>query len=361
MTRTTKVNKRKLFGILRYEPHAGQQKVHDSAASRRVLACGVRWGKSTAAAMEAAAALLAPAERALGWVVAPTFDLTDRVFAPVVAAIEARFEHRVLELDLRERKLVVQNLGGGRSELRGKSADRPVTLLGEGVDWMIVDEAARLDASVWNEYLSARLVDRDGWALLLSTPRGDNWFLEVFRYGGRWRRPDWESWQSPSSENPLLDPAVIETQRATLSPDAFNEQFEACFLGAGPERCSRCGNPSESARGLVIIAGSGEPSTCTVCAGIVDELGKTAVRLNSNGTLRMDVERWPVEYFSHEFVFVPRGKVLLLPWRVHPLTGAPEVRIDPEVESQLPSSRPIVPPGYRNDTSESMRGASPRL
>jgi len=52
-------NKAALFADLGYRPHPGQQAVHDSPASRRVLACGVRWGKTLCAAMEGLAAALA--------------------------------------------------------------------------------------------------------------------------------------------------------------------------------------------------------------------------------------------------------------------------------------------------------------
>jgi hypothetical protein len=64
-----------LFEDLSYTPHPGQLLVHRSRARFRVLACGTRWGKSTCAAMEAVAALLEPRERAVGWLVAPTYEV----------------------------------------------------------------------------------------------------------------------------------------------------------------------------------------------------------------------------------------------------------------------------------------------
>jgi hypothetical protein len=35
-------------------------------------------------------------------------------------------------------------MAGGQSEIRAKSADNPISLLGEGLDWVVVDEAARV-------------------------------------------------------------------------------------------------------------------------------------------------------------------------------------------------------------------------
>ena len=67
--------------------------------------------------------------------------------------------------------------------VEGRSADNPNSLLGEGLDWLIVDEAARLREELWEQHLSQRLVDRDGWALLISTPRGPGWFYRLYRLG----------------------------------------------------------------------------------------------------------------------------------------------------------------------------------
>jgi hypothetical protein len=82
-TRLKRLSKRALFRRLGYEPHPGQWRVHRSRAPRRVLACGARWGKTMCGAYEAIAAALEPAEESIGWIVGPTYDLTDRIFRRV--------------------------------------------------------------------------------------------------------------------------------------------------------------------------------------------------------------------------------------------------------------------------------------
>ena len=144
---TLSIDREALFADLGYEPHPGQLEVHRSRASRRILACGVRWGKSRCAAMEAIVAALMPRERSMGWIVAPTYDLSDKVFREIVVLVAEHFRHRIVVLKESEKRLVLRNLGGGLSEMRCKSADNPKSLLGEGLDWAIVDEAARLKAS----------------------------------------------------------------------------------------------------------------------------------------------------------------------------------------------------------------------
>src|SRR5690349_16610594 len=182
-----RVDKQGLFQLVGYVPHPGQQLVHDSLARFRVLGCGARWGKTVAAAMECVAAMLQPADKARGWIVAPSRDLVDRIFERVLAVFREHFPGRILDEDARAQRLIVKNLGGGTTELRGKSAENAVSLLGEALDFLICDEAAALPAATWESCLSARLIDRRGWALLVSTPNGANWFFLMYRRGQRSR------------------------------------------------------------------------------------------------------------------------------------------------------------------------------
>src|SRR5262249_44027890 len=109
----------------------------------------------------------------------------------------------------------------------------PVSLLGEGLDWVIIDEAARLKPSIWEGHLSQRLIDKRGWALLISTPRGKGYFYDLFRRG-QGQDPDYQSWNYPSRTNPHLDEALIEEERQRLPERVFRQEYEAEFLeGAG--------------------------------------------------------------------------------------------------------------------------------
>ena len=103
-----------LFNDLGYEPHAWQREVHESRASRRVVACGVRSGKTRCAAMEGIAAALDPAERSIGWICAPTYDLADRVYKEIVIVALERLRHSVIEIRESDRRSkYLRDLGGG--------------------------------------------------------------------------------------------------------------------------------------------------------------------------------------------------------------------------------------------------------
>jgi len=197
------------------------------------VACGVRWGKTRCAAMEGIAAAMQPAQRSIGWVVGPTYDLADRVFREIQVVALEHLRHRIESIRESERRIFLRNLGNGVSEIRAKSADNMVSLLGEGLDWLIVDEASRMKPVIWQSHLSQRLIDKQGWALLISTPKGKGYFYDLFQRAKQ-GDPGYASWNMPSWTNPLLDASVIEEERGRLPERVFRQEYAAEFIeGAG--------------------------------------------------------------------------------------------------------------------------------
>lgn len=285
-----RVDREALFGMLGYVPHEGQWQVHRSTALRRVVACGTRWGKSTVAVYETIAALLEPRERALGWLVAPTYELTRRVFERVVAVVHGSLRHRVRRYDPRGHVIVLVNLGGGYSELRARSADRPAGLLGDALDFLVVDECTEVREDVWDEYIAARLIDRDGTALLLSTPTDvGSWFYRQFRRARK--DPAYAAFAMPTVTNPHIDPALVEAERARLSPDAFGAQYEARFAGVDTTKCDTCGGPDQFASAVVTLRGDEQPKACPECQRLVGDDGLTRVAL-ADGRMHCSIIRF---------------------------------------------------------------------
>ena len=139
--------------VFAYEPHEGQRQFHDSTKRFRILACGSRWGKSKAVAMEALWDIFKDSNRR-GWIVAPTYELAAKVFRYVIESMTARPETSNLILRHSDREMFLQTKI--LSELKGKSADNPDSLLGEALDFVIVDEAPSISREVWEIYLQPR-------------------------------------------------------------------------------------------------------------------------------------------------------------------------------------------------------------
>jgi hypothetical protein len=223
--------------------------------------------------------MMMPRTSSLGWVVAPSLHLTERIFERVTRLATTHLNEFVIEYLPRQHMLRMVNVAGGISELRAMSADRPDALLGGALDYVVVDESANIRENVWSEHLSARLVDRNGRALILGTPKGAGWFYEEFRRGWRGGDAAYESWQLPTWENPFIKKELIEPERARLGEDLFAQQYEAKFLGVNPEPCSLCGGPSESVAGLNVYFGDEPLRYCAVCGREVDRRGHTVVTL----------------------------------------------------------------------------------
>jgi hypothetical protein len=228
--------------------------------------------------MEIVSGLLDPREKTLAWLVAPTYELTQRVWLRVAGVFQEKLPHRVRAIVPREQRIVVVNLAGGISELRGKSADQPAGLLGEAIDFVVVDEATKLRGDIWPSYLMPRLIDRRGWSLIISTPEGPGWFFEEFRRGQRKRDPDYESWAMPSWTNPHVSREVIEAERSRRTEEGFNQQFGAEFIGVPKEPCERCGGAREDAEGSIRLAPGETIAHCPECELPVDATGLCLVQ-----------------------------------------------------------------------------------
>jgi hypothetical protein len=241
-----------LAELIGYRPHAAQLKVHESTARYRVACWGVRAGKSICASVEALRAALAPGKYNVVWIVAPSYDLATKIFRELERMLKEHFPTLLVKERWSDLHCVITNLSGGQTEIRGKSADRPESLLGEGVTFVVVDEASRVKEEIWTGYLSQRLIDKRGRALLISTPNGRNWFWRMFMMGqpGEDKDPDYESWQFPSWVNPILPREDIEKERLRLPASAFAQEYEAAFTdGAGQvfrniEACATLAWPS---------------------------------------------------------------------------------------------------------------------
>lgn len=132
-----------------------------------------------------------------------------------------------------ERELFMQLENGTHIECR--SEENPDQLIGEGLDLIVLAEAARLKHRTWDQYLRPALADRRGAALFTSTPRGFNWFYDFYNLGqeGDGHKEGWESWQIPSRANPILGDEEIELARQTSTPEAFAQEWEAKFISYG--------------------------------------------------------------------------------------------------------------------------------
>lgn len=163
------------------------------------------------------------------WIVGPTMDLAEKEFR--VAWRQVVDKNRIPVRRKSERELFIQCENGSFLECR--SEENPDQLIGEGLDLVILAEAARLKLRTFDQYIRPAVADRKGKVLATSTPRGFNWFYDFYERGQDPEFPDWDSWMIPSSANPILGEEEIENARRTTSPEAFAQEWEAKFIAYG--------------------------------------------------------------------------------------------------------------------------------
>ena len=50
------------------------------------------------------------------------------------------------------------------------SADNPSSLVGEGLDLLVIDEVAKMNKKIWDMYLSPTVAGRKGKVIFITTP-----------------------------------------------------------------------------------------------------------------------------------------------------------------------------------------------
>jgi phage terminase large subunit-like protein len=197
-----------------------------SGARFRVLACGRRWGKSLLALM--ACLLEARRRGAVIWYVAPTFRMADLHWRTLRRNLPPGYPAALRQS---ERRLVCAN----GAEVAFRSADNPDHLRGVGLDFLVVDEAAFLldGAATWAEALRPTLSDRRGRALIISTPRGRDWFHALWLRGQQQADPEVASFWFPTASNPAIAGAELEAARREVPQRVFEQEYEARFLDDG--------------------------------------------------------------------------------------------------------------------------------
>ena len=114
------------------------------------------------------------------------------------------------------------------------SGDNIDAIRSEAFHCVVLDEAARLSEYAWTDAIMPTLADYDGDAILISTPKGKNWFwIEWLK--GQQRGAEYASWQAPTSDNPI--PTIrraFKKARDRVPESTYRQEWLAEFLeGSG--------------------------------------------------------------------------------------------------------------------------------
>jgi predicted phage terminase large subunit-like protein len=204
-----------------------QQKVWDSEARFKVVAAGRRTGKSRLAAY---LLIFYGLQVKSGHVfyVAPTQGQARDIMWQNLLEIG----HPVIKSS-HINNLQVTLINGATVSLKG--ADRPETMRGVSLRFLVMDEYADMKPEVWEQILRPALADQKGGALFIGTPMGRNHFYDLYTYATVGDDHTYQGWHFTSYDNPLIDPEEINVAKKSMSSYAFRQEFMASFEAMGSD------------------------------------------------------------------------------------------------------------------------------
>ena len=184
--------------------------------------------------------------------------------------------------------LQIKLVNGATISLKG--ADRPETMRGVSLKFLVLDEYADMKPDVFEQILRPALADQKGCAMFIGTPMGRNHFYELYKYAELGDDETYKAWHFTSYDNPILDPNEIDTAKKSMSSYAFRQEFMASFEARGSEMFKedwvKFGEESSGEGDYYIavdLAGFEEVNKKRTKNTKLDETAIAVVKVNPNG------------------------------------------------------------------------------
>lgn len=187
----------------------------------RVIVAGRRFGKTHLATVELLREALQPDKNC--WYIAPTYKAAKEIAWDMLMNIIPMEYIRKKN----ETALSINLINGSTISLKG--AEKPDSLRGRALDFVIMDEFADMKANTWNEVIRPSLSDRKGSAMWIGTPKGRNHFYDLWGYGID-GNDGWSSFQFTTLDGGNVSPDEIEAARRDLDERTFNQEYLAKFV-----------------------------------------------------------------------------------------------------------------------------------
>ena len=209
----------------KWKPFKWQKKVLKASKDKNVVICaGRQVGKTELAIMRAWLAAKEAPNRTIWWL-SPTLRQCRRDIMPRMLRM-FRDEKEFDDVTVTDMILYLKN--GSRIIFLSGEQQYADHLLGATLDFAILDEAARLDKKIWEQYIEPMLIVKKANVWMISTPLGRNWFYEAWMWGKNKDFPKWQSYHTPSTESPFIRGRLKEIEKRTPK-NIFEQEYLAKF------------------------------------------------------------------------------------------------------------------------------------
>ena len=258
-----------------------QKKVWADSTRFKIVAAGRRTGKSRLAAWMLIVNAL-QADKGHVFYVAPTQGQARDIMWQTLLELA----HPVVT-NAHINNLQIKLVNGATISLKG--ADRPETMRGVSLKFLVMDEYADMKPEVFEQILRPALADQKGAALFIGTPMGRNHFYDLYKYAELEDDESYTAWHFTSYDNELLDPEEIDLAKKSMSSYAFRQEFMASFEARGSEMFKeewvKFGEAPEIGDYYISIdlAGFEDVSKKRTKNSKLDESAIAVVKVNENG------------------------------------------------------------------------------
>ena len=200
-----------------------QMKIISSPKRFKIVNAGRRFGKSFLAGYMMLAQCINKAHARV-WYIAPTLPEARDIMW--IGWLKEHVPQQYIQKK-NEQMMIIEFKNG--SILQLKTADDPDHLRGSGIDLVVIDEAAMIkDEDFW-EIITPVLSDKwvEGKALIISTPKGYNWFYTLYQKAEF--DDEWDRFQYTTLEGGNVRPEEIEKRKKTMSKKMFEQEYLASF------------------------------------------------------------------------------------------------------------------------------------
>ncbi len=211
--------------VIPYDPRAPQLQIHQAVEDNRfvVVVAHRRMGKTVSAINQLVkSAIECNKERPRYAYIAPTYSQAKRVafdylthYTRPLGAVANISELRV---DFWDRRI----------QLYG--SENPDSLRGQYFDGVILDEIGDQNPKIWNEIIRPALADRQGWAMFIGTPKGQNHFKDLRDRAES--EPGWKLLEFKASETQIVIQDELNAARREMGDEKYEQEFECSFSAA---------------------------------------------------------------------------------------------------------------------------------
>jgi len=121
------------------------------------------------------------------------------------------------------------------TEIYFRSAERYDNIRGYTFDYAVLDEAAFMKKEAWSEAIRPTLAVKGKKVLFLSTPKGKNWFYDLYNLGTSTDYTEYKSYRGSSYDTPFMNPKELIDAKKTLPENVYRQEYMAEFLDGGGE------------------------------------------------------------------------------------------------------------------------------